>query len=364
MNNVKPTRRRDYDLLRVLSMAAVVYLHTAAISLQTIENPVLWQFSNWLAALSTAAVPLFFMLSGGLLLGSGHTDDPSYVLRHRLPKVLVPGLFWSGLVIAGTWFIQGSEAALPLLLRLPHTTALTPYWFLYALVPMYLLSPLLKRMAEGMKPSHWKYLLGLWGVLSLARKSVYHLVPEPYNFFFFENLTLTVSAVGGYLGYFMLGAYLERMKRTPSRRLLWAVVLCDWVVISLGTWYYTAKTGVYSQHFLDYRGIFAAILSAAIFLLAKSYLAQGKGSGKALILLAGCSFGVYLSHPFAIKLVEVLLGEPSGIPAQLLTWVLAVAGSVLGVVVVQSIKPLCFLVTGQKFSAACKESNLFALLRR
>lgn len=363
MNNAGIPRRRDYDLLRVLSMVAVVYLHTAASGLQVMADPVLWQFSNWMAALGTAAVPLFFMLSGALLLPSGRTDDPVFVLRHRLPRVLVPGLFWSFAVIAGTWYFVGGEQALKMLVHLPNSTALTPYWFLYALVPMYLLSPLLKRMTDHMKPIHWNYLLGLWCVLTLGLQSVAYLVPEPWKFFFLENTTLTVSAVGGYLGYFMLGAWLGQLKKLPSRGALWAIAAADWAVMSLGTWYFMTKTGVYGQHFLDYRGVFAMILAASLFLLARSYFGQGKGSGRILTLLSGCSFGVYLAHPFAIKAVELVLGEAGGIPLQLTTWLLALGGSILGVVVCQSIKPLCYLVTGQKFSAACEESNLFAIFR-
>lgn len=363
MSKLEFTRRRDYDLLRVASMAAVVYLHTAAASLQTVENGALWQFSNLLACLCTAAVPLFFMLSGALLLRSPRTGDWADLLRRRLPRVLVPGLVWSGLVILGTWRLEGGDAAFQKLVRLPNTTVLTPYWFLYALVPMYLLSPLLKTLTDGMGESQWRYLLGLWGVLTLGLQTVAYLTPEPWKLFFLENGTLSVSAVGGYLGYFLLGAYLDRLERLPPRRTLWLTVGADWAVIALGTWYFTAKTGVYGQQFLDYRGLFAAILSAGLFLLARSYFGAGGGSGRVLTALAGCSFGVYLAHPFAIKAVELALGEGGGIPGQLLTWLLALGGSILGVMVVQSFKPLCFLVTGQSYAAACRESNLFALLR-
>lgn len=359
----EPLRRKDYDLLRVLSMAAVVYLHTAASSLQTMEQPVLWQFSNWMAALGTAAVPIFFLLSGALLLPSQRTADPILVLRYRLPKVLVPGLFWSGVVIAGTWYLEGGAAAFQLLVRLPNTTVLTPYWFLYALVPMYLLSPLLKRMTDHLERVHWRYLLGLWAVLTLGLQSVAYLVPEPWKLFFLENTTLTVSAVGGYLGYFLLGAWLGRQKELPPRKWLWLIAGADWSLIALGTWYFMDKNGVYGQQFLDYRGIFAAILATTLFLLVRSYCGTGKGSGRVLTLLAGCSFGVYLAHPFAIKAARLVLGTGEGIGNQVLVWCAALLASILGVIAVQSVKPLCYLVTGQKFDAACRESNLFALVR-
>ena len=73
---------------------------------------------------------------GALLLGSDKTDDPAYLLRRRLPRVAVPGLFWSLLVVVGVWLTQGGEAALLKFVNLPAISVLTPYWFLYALIPI------------------------------------------------------------------------------------------------------------------------------------------------------------------------------------------------------------------------------------
>lgn len=368
MSNHSPGRRRDYDLLRVASMVFVVYLHTAAGALRQPEFPYRWLFSNVWASLGTIAVPIFFMLSGALLMGSERTADPAYMLKHRLPKVLVPGLFWSGVVIVGTWQLSGADAALGQLWNIPNTTVLVAYWFLYALIPMYLLSPLLKRMTDHLEPKHWNYLIGLWVVITLGLKTLRYFIPAPWNGLVTENMTLGVSLLEGYLGYFMLGAWLERQKRIPSRGVLWAVFLGAWAVITLGTWWDMANTGQYGQRFLSYTNLFAAVLATSAFLLARSYQGERK-SGRILTALSGVSFGVYLIHPFAIKLVEEIWLNVAGVSAtgiagQVCTWALALGSSVLGVVLVQSIKPLCYLMTGQNFSAACKESNLFALLRR
>ena len=369
MTKTLSTRRRDFDLLRVCSMAAVVYLHTAAGALRQSPDTALWHFSNVFASLGTAAVPLFFMLSGSLLMSSEKTADPAYVLRRRVPRVLVPGLAWSLLIIAFIWVREGGAAALSKLLALPYTTVLTPYWFLYALVPMYLLSPLLKRMVDNLERRHWNYLMGLWVLVTLGLHTLRFFIPEPWNGLVTENMTLGVSLLEGYLGYFLLGPWLDGIRKLPSRGLLWAVFLADWAVIALGTWGMTSAKGWYGEWFSSYQGLFAMVLAASIFLLVKSCCGRGRGSGRLLVLLSSCSFGVYLAHPLAIKVVEWawvrLTGGPStGIPSQVCIWIAALAACVLGVVLVSSVKPLCYLVTGQTFSTACAESNLFSLFRR
>lgn len=362
MSKAKRVRRLDFDLIRVASMAAVVYLHTAADGLRQSEDMVLWHLSNVFSSLAVAAVPLFFMLSGALLLGSEKTDDPVYLLRRRLPRVAVPGLCWSLLVIAGVWLTQGGEIALLKLVNLPGVSVITPYWFLYALIPMYLLSPLLKRLTDHMEERHWRYLLGLWVVVTLGLNQLSGFLPDPWYALLRENQTLNVSVLEGYLGYFLLGAWLERLEKPPSRRVLLTVALGSWAVIALGTWIIFLVTGTYGEQFAAYRGIFTMALSAALFLLFKD-LFRGRKSGRVVVLLSASSFGVYLAHPMAIAAIEKLGGALS-VPAQLAVWLLALAGCILGTVLAASVPGLCFLATGQRFRDACRESNVFALLGR
>ena len=358
----KHVRRLDFDLLRAASMAAVVYLHTAAGGLRQSEDMALWHLSNLLSSLAVAAVPLFFMISGALLLGSEKTDDPAYLLRRRLPRVAVPGLCWSLLVVGGVWLSQDGEAALLKLVNLPGISVITPYWFLYALIPMYLLSPLLKRLTDHMEERHWRYLLGLWVVVTLGLNQLSRFLPDPWYALLRENQTLNVSLLEGYLGYFLLGAWLDRMERPPARRILLAAALGSWAVIALGTWGVFLVTGVYGEQFATYRGVFTMLLSASLFLLFRDAF-RGRRSGRAAVLLSACSFGVYLAHPMAIELLQKLLGGGLTVPGQLAVWLLSLAGCILGVMLVSSVPGLCFLATGQRFRDACRESNVFALLR-
>ena len=146
-------RRLDYDVLRVCSMVAVVYLHTAAGALRTPQNLPVWHFSNALTALFTTAVPLFFMLSGALLLKDEKTADLSTLFRRRLPKIILPLLAWSAVVLVLTGLRTGWGTAWDKAFVFLQSPVLVPYWFLYALVPMYLVAPLLKKMSDGLSPA-------------------------------------------------------------------------------------------------------------------------------------------------------------------------------------------------------------------
>ena len=264
------SRRYDYDVLRVLSMLGVVYLHTAAGSLRSFSYHSLWNFSNLITVMVTPAVPLFFMMSGALLLSEEKTGDLGQLFRRRIPKVLVPLLCWSA-VSLGYNFLRGDpQAALTSLSRLLNTPVLVPYWFLYALIPMYLISPLLKAMTDHLTDRQWDYMMALWAILTLGLYTVRSFVPDTWELVFTEHWTLNLNMIGGYLGYFLLGAYLERWEKLPSKKALAGAVIFLVAFAAVGTWWDTYDKMMYSDRFTNYLTLFTMALSVSIFLLAKS----------------------------------------------------------------------------------------------
>ena len=363
-------RRVDYDFLRIFSMFGVIFLHSAASALRMLDHPYLWNFTNVLVDLFTPAVPLFFMMSGALLLSSDKTEELPNLFRHRLPKVLLPLVCWSLLAVAATWIASGGQEAITKLTHALNTPVKVPYWFLYALIPMYLLSPLLKKMVNGLTDHLWTYMMALWVFLTLGLYTVRSFIPYDFQYLAQEHWTLNVNMVGGYLGYFLLGAYLERLKRVPSKRALAITVAVMLAVSVLGTRWDTFAHGAYSDRFTNYLSLFTFVLSAALFLLFKQCFRDKAVRGRLVPLLSGLSFPIYLLHPLAIGLMEQVWGRLVNIMGpvsvvQLVVFYLAVTVICLaGAFVISSLKPLCYPLTGQKFADACRSCNLFALISR
>ena len=132
----------------------------------------------------------------------------------------------------------------------------------------------------------------------------------------------------------------------------------------------SAAQGTWSGRFTDYLTVFTALRAAGMFLLFKSLLGHKETRSRAVRMLAGCSFCVYLSHPLAVmagnKLWFRFTGRyaPVTVPQQLAFYLAVLGGCVLGSLVLASVPGLCRLFTGQSFSAACRSSNLFALFSR
>lgn len=357
------TRRYDYDILRIFSMFSVVYLHTAAKSLTDFGQTALWDFSNFLTAIATPAVPLFFMLSGALLLNDSKTEDLSFLFRRRIPRVLIPLCVWSAAVLTYTALSGDPAGALGSLRVIFNTPVIVPYWFLYALIPIYLLSPFLKKMTDRLSPSHWNYLMGLWLCCSILLYTFRSFAPASWTVPLTEHWTLNLNLVGGYLGYFLLGAYLERLPRKPSRRLLWCAVPVLLLISILGTRWDTFTHGAYSDRFTNYHSLFTCLLSAAIFLLADSYLRGRRNTSRMLIRLSNASFCVYLLHPLALGLANRILLYLTGsevftsIPQQLAVYICVCVFCLIVSALLSSVQPLALLFTG-KMPTKAEKSGL------
>ena len=120
------------------------------------------------------SVPLFFMISGWLLLP--RSESLRVFFTKRMTKVLIPFVAWSFIYLF--WFCgnhanQCSTNFVAQLLLVKGTYY--HLWFLYSLISIYLIVPVLRLMfrPETGKKIFW-YLIGLWlvfqPVLTMARQ--------------------------------------------------------------------------------------------------------------------------------------------------------------------------------------------------
>lgn len=349
-------------------MFGVIWLHVVVSPLQDLSNIPLWWTANLGAALSAPAVPLFFMISGALLLKDERTSDLSFLFRCRLPKIMVPLCTWSALILVHL-FLTDPAAGWEALGRILNNPVAVPYWFLYALVPIYLLSPLLKRMTDHIGPSHWRYMMALWIICTLGLHTLRTFAPPELELTFTEHWTLNLNLVGGYLGYFLLGACLDRLEKLPSPALLASASAAMAAIIALGTWWDSRTLGYYSTRFADYLNLFTFAYAASLFLLCKALFQHREDGDRQLSLLSALSFPVYLMHPLVIgvgKLVWTQLfahPTPTTLAELFLFFLLACLVCILSGLLLASIPVVCYLFTGQTYRQACSLSNLQALFR-
>ena len=85
------------------------------------------------------------MMSGYLLLHDPRTADVGYLLRHRIPKLAVPLAAWT--VVAAAWYTWLGDRSLRSfgmwLVQALREPVMVHMWFLYMLLALYAVSPIL-----------------------------------------------------------------------------------------------------------------------------------------------------------------------------------------------------------------------------
>lgn len=358
------------DVLRVLSMLSVVFLHTAAGSLRGNLNSTVWHLSNLLTAIMSSSVPIFFMISGAMLLNSEKTLSISFTYKKRLPKAVIPFLVWSLVAVsyfAAIGFITSDvvnwKDVISKLKNITSQPTTVHLWFMYALIPLYILSPILKRMVDALSDKLMHYLILLWVIFSSVIPTIAAIVPVKIQSFFVLNTSYNLNFLNGYLGYFIIGYFLLKYEKPVSKKVLMSIILIDTIVISFGTWLKTSQVGQYSELFKGYSRVFILIISISIFLLvkemSKSHVISPRYSGFVRVL-SSASFGIYLFHNLLINLIskKVDLWPAKSLLSLFGCFFAVFFLSLACIIVAASLKPTCYAFTGLTFKNACETMNI------
>jgi surface polysaccharide O-acyltransferase-like enzyme len=310
-----PERILYADLLRIVAIAAVVCLHAAAglaASFGTVPRS-WWWAGNVFDALSRWSVGVFIMISGVLLLGHGRDLPIGQFMRKRLTKVLVPYVVWVVVFVAWkTWVLHRAFSWRGAIGEFFQGTTFYHFWFIYVILGLYIIAPVLRVYVRNASESNLLYLVGVW----LVFLSVTHVCRRFLNL----DIALNVELAGGYAGYFVLGYTLDRVEAPVRFRLaVYGLAVAAAVVTVWGTYSLTEIKGSLDQYLYEYLSPNTIIIAAAIFMAVRyapwDRVFSGARRVGVITALSGASFGIYLVHPLVLwalgtDRVGAILGAP------------------------------------------------------
>lgn len=345
-----------FDVLRIFAAVCVIYMHSAAGLLRADTVDAHWHGANLLTGLAFTAVPLFFMMSGYLLISSPRTPDVSVLLKKRLPHLLIPLLGWTIVVILWQMHLEDSftlRAFFTKLLAALYEPASLHLWYMYALTGLYLLSPVLALGLNKLDRKGHCLILVLIGLLQ-CKAILQTLLPDHLDAYLEIDLLRRLNFFDGNLAVFVLGWYLGKWeKKLPKGILITGIVLLLAVIVG-GTWYCKTHLGYYDQRFVNQQTGFMILLAALVFLLAKQTIHTQKQLSTSLVPL---TLGVYLMQSV---LLELLLAVGPAIDTFWDTlWVTALTLALcwLTLKTLATVRPLCYLATGMSYREACQSCN-------
>lgn len=309
-------RKLHLEVLRCIAAFFVIFNHTDGFSVFTQYSPQTLPY--WLLLFLSVAckvsVPLFFMISGALLLHKEHSARDILRKILRIAGTLLAFSFLSYL----QQVYKGNETFhLGTFFRVLLTSDwMNVYWYLYAYLAFLATLPFMQAMAKGMRSSHFVYLIVLQivvtGVIPVA---LYLLWQGKYGY----NSNFSFAwLLGNYPLYPLVGYFLEHRldtQKISGRKLalLWAAnILCIGI-----TGYVSHRNivlaGSFTQHYIM---VFTIVHCLTLYITAKKYAAMVTSAWlkKAVISVGGCTFGIYLLH-------GLLLREPATSPMLVLQWI-------------------------------------------
>ena len=312
---LSPERKRiEYlDTLRIVATFFVVMIHTVFQNLTT--APVAsydWIILNIYDSLSRWAVPIFVMISGALFLSSSKSAKEIY--RKNLVRILTAYIFWAIVYALLIWLrTQNLSATIDRLV-----VGRYHMWFLPMLGGLYLVTPILRKIAEDRNLTKLFLILGLvFAGIIPEIMMILSTFPNPITGRLFKyikalNTNFYLFIPMGYTCYYLLGHVLNKKEISKTlEHVIYALGIIGLAVTVYGTYQHSMiSKSLYTGYYV-FTTFNVAAFTAAVFLFFKNHFNGKSSGGKASSFkraLAKYSFGVYLVHVAIIELLNYSLG--------------------------------------------------------
>ena len=334
LNNME-TKKREYafDILRAVSMIMVITVHVSNVysrSFGFIGNGS-FIVSLFFNTISRISVPIFLMISGALLLDREFNKKKYF---KRLIKFIILIVIWDIIYLVWEYYYLGVTYDISYkLLFEPYRAHL---WFLYTILLLYAIQPLLRLIMHKSNIVIKIILLVIWLLLSTLSIVNYYI-----------SIYFTVFS---YIGFFILGKYLYDFAKNNNIKkynILLIIIMIVCFTISILLNYTTSiRRHTFYNFYFAYRVPFIMIPSFAFYIMVIGNYTKDT-LNKIIMKLSDLSFGVYLIHGifldvtvkiFIYQNINALIGIP------LFTFIIFIC-SILSVYILKKIKIIKYIVT-------------------
>lgn len=152
---MKSSRITYLDFLRCLAIFLVISLHAMVpiINNAAFYGTVSWYFCVLGNAFCRAGVPLFFMISGFLLLKDPASTKVWEFYQKHIPRLVIPLISWNLIYYLYSVLSDSSPFLFSELLRnFMNRGSSYHMWFVYSLIGVYFITPFLKRIIDACSP--------------------------------------------------------------------------------------------------------------------------------------------------------------------------------------------------------------------
>lgn len=316
-----------YDVLRVIAIFAIILCHTSGIYGKDVYTNLKIAIPSFCNIIGLVGVPLFFMLSGALLLNRNY--ELSDFFKRRFTRILYPAIFWMAITVLIFYFFMPQEHIMKFIFGQKYYT-----WFIWVMIGIYLIVPVINSFIKEYNLKGCEYFILIW---------LFTIILNTIHKYPFKRLELSYFA--GFLGYVVLGYYLANHDFKINDLLLTAMGFISFVVFSAAGMI-IRYNGIHLES--GYQSITVVMASIGVFLMIKglsNYL-EGKSSktyekikngrfGDLIFIISAASYGMYFLNSIVIRFIKFY--KPYPLKALPILYIVVIVLSLLVVVAVSKI---------------------------
>ncbi len=339
----KPTvaRKTYIEVMRIIAAFLVIVNHTNSdVFLKMCEpQSFTWYFSLTYFYISKIAVPVFFMIMGGLLLQK--VDKPKKSVERVVRMLIVTLIFSVVYYIKRYWHDPTQMSMLGFVEKIFTFRATNAYWYIYAYIGLLILLPLMQRMAQAFSKRATMYFvvlsMGVMGAIPLI-DIFFDIKPHHY---------LTDMFFPVHLGIVFMGYYIEKYMNVTKKSFIISIFSLIFLVafqVVTTSAFYDKNPASYLQ--LDNWQYPTITLSSTCFYIIFKYLSTVKQTketnAKVVCYLGSLTFGVYLVSDMMIAVTRSLyanLQQDCSIMVATIIWEILVFALCCGVTAVLKFIP-------------------------
>ena len=299
--------RKEYlSLIRVISCAAVVVLHTfhTAIAMKLLPEESL-ACAGMIRALMYFAVPCFVMVTGALLLSPERELTYGKLFGKYILKVLAAIVIFTAAFSLADCFFSGNTDFARSLAGVPGKIwtdgSWSHMWYLYTLTGLYILMPAMRKITALSDRRDLLYLLAV-GMIFLSVLPFIHTLTGTESGF--RIAVTSVYPLFLFAGYAVDREYLK-IGRGGSAALL-AAGACG--IGAMAFFQGRDESGTLKSLLSDYTLPLIVLMSAGVFGLVKNCCGEMAPAAKRVTgAVDRCGFGIYLIHLFWLRLLVTKL---------------------------------------------------------
>ena len=312
------------EIIRIIAAFFVVFIHTdnQGLHLYTRYPCESWRFWVYLfiSLFCNVAVPLFFCISGVLLLNR-QDESLKTLWKKRILRIAIDLVVFSIAYAFFASWINGTDYNFVDYLRQMFTSETYGHlWYLYAYIAFLISTPFLRVMVKNLSNKSFVYMIVICIVFSLFQ-IIETMFGDNYGL---NDYLIPVWCTSGAMIYPCIGYYLHyRVDINRIRKylpVLWLINILSLFILAIINMILQKYQEDYTLNSFD---CFQIINCITIFLTVRYFFEKrnlNKILEKAIITLGSCPFGVYLLHVFALQnpaskvLRRTLLRHLSAIP--------------------------------------------------